>query len=538
MNPRYLLCLALLAGCIEPPTGTGLSAMDMATSTMDMPAPDMAAEDMAAPDMASLDMALTTQDMRAQEEDLAMSPPDMEALPGSPGHPILIMTASDLDLLHEDSAGKHFALIEDIVLDEDWKRIPEFRGHLDGRGHTISGLSLTQEVVAREACPGEGSEVLFGAFIDRMSAGSLSDLIFADVSVGVGETITSWEGCTPWVGGIVGEISGDSSLRIEDVKITRLNAFVDGHFGGLAYRIAGARLEDTHILGSKGDNTITTTTGSVGGMAQTSSDNATYTRCSVQADITHLSTTELSHIALFIAQVKGITANKIAVRGSLTSPNGLISGGKIRNAGGLFSTIYLNADAMDTVVNGCLMEASLKIEAAGDTGGVFSNLEAEERDLEIKNCAVGELGPGNPALHITAASQSGGFAAYFSSSRGYVMNETFPQSPSKATFSNIFIKAALTSRDIQDCGVARDSTEQGGARALGADLQTLYPAGRNDRSGAMPSSILCNGYESLTTLKDSGTLPNGWDHKVSEDRFVYTPVESWFGPLRDVPVSE
>lgn len=197
------------------------------------------------------------------------------------GGAIHIQSQDDLRALAENcrldtwSQGKTVILDQDIVLDEDapdFLPIPTFGGSFDGAGHTISGLSLTQEasdaglfdtlqesaVVSRlkvvgQVSPGSTSDTIggiagtnYGKLLHCAFEGAVQGKDSVGGLVGINETTGQLIGCSfqgtvtgeHYVGGIAGQNTG-SMIQCRN----------DGEINTTAVEVA-ADLTDFSVLGT------------------------------------------------------------------------------------------------------------------------------------------------------------------------------------------------------------------------------------------------------------------------------------------------
>ena len=153
---------------------------------------------------------------------------------------VYIYTAEQLAAIYTDSAGKQYVLGADITLPHGWapKDAGEaaslsqaFKGSLDGRGHSITGLKL-------DVTTG-GAHGLFG----RLEGAVISNLVLTDARIQIG----GFEGHELVAGLLAGEAVGGA---ISNVTIVGGNISATGSglesavIGGLIGKGDGTRLEN------------------------------------------------------------------------------------------------------------------------------------------------------------------------------------------------------------------------------------------------------------------------------------------------------
>ena len=222
---------------------------------------------------------------------------------GTDDSPFAICSVAHLESI--DSQGEHgawFALYADLdVSGEDglsspigwhqdgsnWSRY-EFTGHFDGRGHEVSGLSVTAI-----------SWSYLGLFSEVMEGGEVENLVLRDVDVqgrgGVGAVVGRLEGTITdvkveggvvggdsLVGGLVGRVGGSAQI-IDGVVTGGVTISGEDSVGGMVGQLEGGsritegRVDDVEVTGS-GDG--------VGGMVGYGYSNSVTATATVGPDVT------------------------------------------------------------------------------------------------------------------------------------------------------------------------------------------------------------------------------------------------------------
>ena len=172
----------------------------------------------------------------------------LDVLPSDPNEVIMIGTAEELETLlvgGPNSAGRTFALANDIYLTREWVPVNDFRGTFDGRGHAIHNLfvleSSGQHVAGLFGLIGASDE---GIFQDNNFVVTIKNLGIYIGSQGVfagGDTSEY----TVVAGGLVGA-SGLNSLNINNSyvvgDISSINYYQAGIVGGLVGGFIGGLL--------------------------------------------------------------------------------------------------------------------------------------------------------------------------------------------------------------------------------------------------------------------------------------------------------
>ena len=324
---------------------------------------------------------------------------------------------------NNDCAGECFVLTADIDLaNNDWTPIgnsfadvlfdgPDYRlfaGNLDGKGHTISNISIGTESTPLE------SDVfgLFGA-----TGGKISNLNLDTVSIHGVAKITSGYVIGP-AGGLVGYSAGS----IENCHVTGLTMDMNAQDGGIAgaYWIGGlvGALDGTQLINEcsvSGSITEKAGKGSIGGLIGELGKAAkiTYSRSNVTVNV-KADSSGGADVGGFIGKGNGKTDAETVIRNCYATGN--VTGGAYTGgfAGGLWGLNIKNCYASGNVSQAAVAMASFVGTDASDpnyygsitncfTTGIvtgsspslyaFAMQDATERS-EITNCyfAVENLG--------------------------------------------------------------------------------------------------------------------------------------------------
>ena len=138
---------------------------------------------------------------------------------GSETAPFLIRTEAQLRAFAattadgETYAGQYVALDADITLNGDWTPIHSFAGTFDGRGHTVSGMTI-----GSQSAPVDASDSPLGFFDILANDAQVRNLHLTGVSI-YGSAEGQWT--RPFVGGIAGgSLSIGTDVRIDNCSVT------------------------------------------------------------------------------------------------------------------------------------------------------------------------------------------------------------------------------------------------------------------------------------------------------------------------------
>ena len=138
---------------------------------------------------------------------------------GSETAPFLIRTEAQLRAFAattadgETYAGQYVALDADITLNGDWTPIHSFAGTFDGRGHTVSGMTI-----GSQSAPVDASDSPLGFFDILANDAQVRNLHLTGVSI-YGSAKGQWT--RPFVGGIAGgSLSIGTDVRIDNCSVT------------------------------------------------------------------------------------------------------------------------------------------------------------------------------------------------------------------------------------------------------------------------------------------------------------------------------
>ena len=335
-RPAALALLALMAmtGCVEP--------LPQRPSRDMTPRPDLGRD--AGPHVQDLSEEMGLADMSAADR----CAPGGERGDGTAAAPHLLCEQSDFERMRAEPEA-HFALGQDIDIDETWRPLETFSGVFDGRGHAIAGLSLTQARIASSPCQNEQGVQAFSAhstFITRLHGATVRDTRFVDVRLGTQDEplrafpySPSGGGaeilCYPLSAGLFASISpsrgGTKRATLEGIYVERITAHVKGLFAGLVYNADDAMLTDVHILsGDDGRSRVMFQNGDVAGMIYTTA-RTDLTRVSADLDMIQAGTPRphyspgadtLGAVSLFLGRAKGIVARDVVARGSVKVAHG------------------------------------------------------------------------------------------------------------------------------------------------------------------------------------------------------------------------
>lgn len=179
--------------------------------------------------------------------------------------PYVICDAGQLSRVRGEPAA-YFVIEADIALDASWEPIPCFKGSLDGRGHTITGLDVDHSAFMSEGrykvagCVAEEAGPLQpkGGFISEVRGATISDLRFAAPEIDFeyrGELEELVIG-----GGLFGVVH---EARLLELHIEDLDARVSYGFGAVAHGLVHSDVEGVYVYGS---SKIRGALGDVGGV--------------------------------------------------------------------------------------------------------------------------------------------------------------------------------------------------------------------------------------------------------------------------------
>lgn len=253
----------------------------------------------------------------------------------------IIRTAADLEKIRSNPNG-YFRLSGNIDMSqyeygEGWNPIANFGGTLDGRGYTISNLTISR--------PSTKNVGLFG---ELLSTAKITNLTFENVSVGGGEYVGTLAGVgagnishvnikggtiigqTNYTGGLVGS-QNNGTISNCKVNVDRING--SSSVGGVVGILYSGTLTRCSAKSSiSGNDAI----GGVVGLVSVSS--ATY----IQEVASSTTLNGSKDIGGIVGKVQILTSNKLDFANSYA--RGTING-TVTNAGGLVGTISSIDDA-------------------------------------------------------------------------------------------------------------------------------------------------------------------------------------------------
>ena len=335
----------------------------------------------------------------------------------TPYFPKKISTAYELSAIAANCKG-HYVLANDIKLDLPWKTIDTkdgFSGTLDGKGHTISGLTLKGE----------------NGFFSNITGGTVKNLRFSDVSVSQsfdGGIIAACnygyiENCS--VSGRIdvqkakkiGVVTGENNGRIADCSASfTVDCGTDAQIGGIC-AVNNAVIEGCAFSGKI---TQYCKNSEIGGIC--AADNEGYISESA-ADITVSVKAESAYVGGICAVSQDSQIYKCAAMGNCSQSGAeSVSGGICAVAEGTsvyncFSELSFSSDAEAAISGGiCAVAEGANIQNTYSAGSVkLSGEEAVAGGI----CAVAEASyiTQNVALNpeLAAKKSAGAIAAEYSS---------------------------------------------------------------------------------------------------------------------------
>lgn len=245
--------------------------------------------------------------------------PDIEG-DGSTENPYLLDSDADLREMaaklnenNEDWVGKNYALAADIQMKTDsFPMINSFNGVLDGKGHTIQGLTIDDPAKTLD-----GKTEYRVAFI-RTNTGTITDLNFENASITsqVDSGVNSYSGAAV----VVGENANGGVISRVQVKNSMVTAPGLGKAAGIAALngrniTATAKIWNCRFDGSLSCGGNTAFGAMMGGItAYTAGSNTLVENCYANAEITYTGTGE--NITVSAAIICGYP-NALTIRGNV-----------------------------------------------------------------------------------------------------------------------------------------------------------------------------------------------------------------------------
>ena len=287
---------------------------------------------------------------------------------GSETAPFLIRTEAQLRAFAattadgETYAGQYVALDADITLNGDWTPIHSFAGTFDGRGHTVSSMTI-----GSQSAPVDASDSPLGFFDILANDAQVRNLHLTGVSI-YGSAEGQWT--RPFVGGIAGgSLSIGTDVRIDNCSVTGSAISLTAENWAYAGGILGAQAMYGVITNCWTDVTVSAISKSgltcVGGITAINSNGAMLANCAALGDV-------ISH--------NGYT---------LTSTISGAAGGLIGQATGLLHNCYASGNiklinAMDVATPAAGMLAG-KISASRALNGVVVGCRYETASVVTAN---------------------------------------------------------------------------------------------------------------------------------------------------------
>ena len=175
-----------------------------------------------------------------------IAPPNQEPIPVDAIH---IQTATELAAIGgEENAGNYYVLANDIDLINEWIPIDDFRGTLDGRGHSINNLHIS-----------ESSNRQYAGLFGQVNSGTIKNIV---VNIGYAGLAASFSGTSMpvYAGGLVGYgsggvvvencyVTGDTSAK-SSVSVSAGRADANAYVGGLVgYVDGGVVAKNCYVTG-------------------------------------------------------------------------------------------------------------------------------------------------------------------------------------------------------------------------------------------------------------------------------------------------
>lgn len=294
----------------------------------------------------------------------------------------MIRTAADLDKIRSNPNG-YFRLsgnldLSSYSLGEGWMPIEQFGGTLDGRGYTISNLTISRPSAKNVGLFGElqGTAKITNLTLENVniiggeSVGALAGISAANISY-VNVVSGDVSGQTKYIGGLVGS---QSIGTISNCKISLSSISGNDSVGG----IIGVLNSGT--LAKSSSNTSIIGTESVGGaIGLVSLSSGTY----VQEVATKTTLTASRDVGGIIGKISILRNSKFdfqnsyakgTIRGTNTNSGGLVgSMTVVGDANIVFKSLYTTVDILvkDITSGGCVGYTDITVTAAVSMSGCF-----------------------------------------------------------------------------------------------------------------------------------------------------------------------
>ncbi|MDR1992964.1 MAG: hypothetical protein LBQ98_05645 [Nitrososphaerota archaeon] len=307
--------------------------------------------------------------------------PDQDPLPVDAIH---IQTTTQLATLGgPQSADKYYVLDNDLTLIDKWIPLDDFKGTLDGRGHSINNFYISPN-------NNQPSAGLFG----HLSATTIKNIGLNIASTGLLAATPDTPSSLVYIGSLIGYITGTENVTVENCYVIgnisipdiSTQAYTGGFIGSSTGNVS---MKNCYIRG----NIAASATDLIyaGGLIGSAIGGATIENCYIQGNVCVSAADYLWATAGgLIGSGNNLNVKNCYVRGEI-STSALTSAPSWLISGGLTGGIAGSANGI--VMENCYVIANISAFSMSDSswaivGGLTGGLVGSDDGLVAKNCYV------------------------------------------------------------------------------------------------------------------------------------------------------